>query len=496
MIGAGLLLGSALLVPGRALLDAQFAVDATAVSRPELMVPTSLAPLTPALGLWALLAGHLLAAAAGVLAVGRAGAVPGSPYDAEFDASPDDRSQRTRGTALLVALVTGAAAAIGLLLAPFSSAEAFLPADDVFTASGFLRYGLLALAVATGVAAAAGAGSTRPAVARGVLLGATLGVLAVTAPQIVAGLVVPRLSLAPGPLLALLAMTVLTVVVWVSNRPETDEADAEVSLESGGLHRAAGVLGLLAGVAALVAAFAANLVYTETGDRFGTYGNRLFIPCGLLVLALAAPLLFRRAADGVRPAFTVVLAAVPLVAASTLDDAFTATAATGAVRVGTGVWFAGLSVLLAAAAAVAAGLAGAAERDDVDVSEREINLALVGPLAAAGLFAIGAFGLPAVKAPGLVPPGIWTEFRLASWGLLLAALAVVAAVALAALSRPGRAGALLLGAAGLVGVRVLEFPLTSGRVDGATPGQAMWVALACVAALVVATMVAVGRARA
>ncbi|WP_285509274.1 hypothetical protein [Actinokineospora sp. NBRC 105648] len=496
VVAAGVLVGSALIAPGRLLVDTQLLVDPLLVSRPELMVPTSLAPLAPAAGLWLLLAGHVLVGAAGLLAAGRAGAESATGYAAEFDDHSDDRSARARGTSLLVALIAGTTAAVGFLLSPFTSTDAYQLARNVVDNPGLLRYGTLALAVATAVAAVFGAGSARPSVARGVLLGATLAVAAVAVPQIVAGLAVDRLGSAPGPYLAVFGLTVLTAIVWLFGRLAPPAEQAEVSLESGRVHRVAGVLGVLTGVAALVAAFGAQLVVTDGLEQPVTYSNRLFIPAGLLVLALAVALLVPRAASSVRPAFTVALAAVPLAGASTLDAAFTATGVSAAVRIGAGVWFACAALVLAIAAAVAAALAGGAERDDVDLTERRANLALSGPLAAAALFAVGAFGLPAVKAPELVPPGIWSEFRLASWGLLIAVLVVLVATAIAPVSRPPRAAALLLGAAGLVAVRLLEYPLTAGRAEGAGPGPGMWLSLACVAALVVSALVAVGsRAR-
>ncbi|SDD16601.1 hypothetical protein SAMN05216174_1081 [Actinokineospora iranica] len=490
---AGVLVGAALLAPGRALVDAQFLAEPLVASRPEIMVPTSLAPLTAGGGLWLLLGGHLAVAVAGLLAVGRAGAPLGTAYAAEFDDHSDDRSARARGISLFFALVAGSGAAVGLLLAPFVSADAFVLAGDVIESPAPARYGLLALAVATAAAAVFAAGSDRPAVARGVLTGVALAVLAVTGPQIAAGLVVDRLSPAPGPYFAALGIAAVTAAVWLLGRDAPEPEQREVSLESGRVHRVAGVLGLLAGAAALGAAFGDQLVVAAGIEAPVAYSNRLFVPAGLLVLGLSAALLVPRAAPAVRPAFTVALAAVPLAAAAALDGAFTATGVSDDVRVGPGVWSAGVALAFAVAAAVAGGIAGGAERDDVDLTERRVDLTLAGPLAAAALFAVGAFGLPAVKAPALVPPGIWAEFRLASWGLLLAVLVVLAVTVIAPASRPTRAAALLLGAAGLVGVRVLEFPLTAARAEQSAPGPGLWLSLACLAALVVGAATAVAR---
>jgi hypothetical protein len=106
------------------------------------------------------------------------------------------------------------------------------------------------------------------------------------------------------------------------------------------------------------------------------------------------------------------------------------------------------------------------------------------------LFAIGAFASPMIKAPGYTAPGIWTEFRLTSWGLLIGLVVVVAAAVIAALARPVRAAALLLGAAIVAGVHLLEFPMTSDRAADAQPAAGTWLSLACLVTLVVAAIAA------
>src|SRR5215207_8703145 len=68
-MSAGVLAGLAALAPGRALLDLQLLVAPWRAARPELLVSTSLAPLRPGAGAWALVLGHLATAVAGVLAL-------------------------------------------------------------------------------------------------------------------------------------------------------------------------------------------------------------------------------------------------------------------------------------------------------------------------------------------------------------------------------------------------------------------------------------------
>ncbi|MFC7617827.1 hypothetical protein ACFQV2_34900 [Actinokineospora soli] len=151
--------------------------------------------------------------------------------------------------------------------------------------------------------------------------------------------------------------------------------------------------------------------------------------------------------------------------------------------------------MLACATAVTAAVAGGAERDDVDLTERRYPLPVAAAAAVGALLAVGAWGLPVLTAPDLVAPGVWSGFRFASWGLLLGLGAVVAAAALAPASRPERGAALLLGAAALLGVRALEYPLTAARAAEGAPGQGLWLALAALAAFVVAAATAVSARR-
>ncbi|HEU5108293.1 MAG TPA: hypothetical protein VFT95_07025, partial [Micromonosporaceae bacterium] len=211
---------------------------------------------------------------------------------------------------------------------------------------------------------------------------------------------------------------------------------------------------------------------------------------------LGAALLVGRWSAAVRPAFTVSLAAVLVVGAGTLDAALTGAGISPDVHVGFGVWATGVAMALAVVAAICAGVAGSAERDEVDLTEGRLNQPVVVPAGAAGVLAIGAFALPAVRAPDFAAPGIWSDFRLGSWGLLLGLGVVIAVCVLAPLSRAERGASLLLGAAAVVGVHLLEFPLTSGRAAGATPGPGTWLSAAClVALLIAATAALVGGSR-
>ncbi|MPZ84758.1 MAG: hypothetical protein GEV28_31995 [Actinophytocola sp.] len=491
LTGAGVLTGAALLAPGRAIVDLQFMQDGLLVSRPELLVPTSLAQLTPGTGLWLLLGGHLATAGAGVLAAGRARAAPGSAYGLEVDAGPTSVNARSRAMGWALALAT--VAAVGLVMPPFRSNNAFLLGHDLIDSPNLVRVGLVLVVAAVLAGCAFAAGSARPAVARGVIVGVLAATAAVSLPAIVAGLAVDRLSPGPGPYLALIALTLLTIVIFVlrgvaGGDPSAGD-DTELELEAGRVHLVTGVLGVLAGVAALVGAFGPQLA-VDGLDEPVTYANRLLIPVGLLVCLLGATLLTNRWAATVRPAFVVSLGSVVLAGSATLDAAFTGSGISDSIHIGAGAWFAAAAVVIAAAAAVSAAVAGGAERDDVDLTERTVHMSVAAPVAAAILFSVGAFGFPMVTSPDFVAPGIWSEFRLTSWGLVIAMLVVIAAGVISTMARPARAAALLLGAAAVVGIHALELPLTGGRTTDAEAGSGTWLAMACCLAFLVAAGVA------
>ncbi|OLF12442.1 hypothetical protein BU204_29085 [Actinophytocola xanthii] len=488
LTGAAVLTGAGLLAPGRALVDLVFLRDGLSAARPEFLVPTTLADLRPAAGLWLLLAGHLAAAVAGVLAAGRAGAAPGSPYALELDESTTSVGSRRRALGWALAFAT--IAVVGLVMAPFQSDNAFLLDDDMIGASTLVGLGTVLIAVAVLGGCVYAAGAARSAVSAGVLLGVLVATAAVALPQIVAGLTVDLLRPAPGPYLALISLVLLTGLI-VSGRAgrERERGTAELTLEAGRVHLVTGVLGVLTGVASLIGAFGPQ-VTIEALDSPETYANRPLVPAGILVGSLGAALLYHRWAATVRPAFVVSLGAVVLVGASTLDAAFTGAGIGDDIHIGAGAWFAAVAVVLAAAAAVSGAVAGSTERDDVDLTERTVHTSVAAPVAAAILFSVGAFGLPMFTARDFVAPGIWTEFRLASWGLLIAMCVVIAASVIAAMARPARAAALLLGAAAVVGVHALEFPLTGDRAQDATAGSGTWLSLACCLALLVAAGIA------
>ncbi|MBP2322577.1 hypothetical protein JOF56_002962 [Kibdelosporangium banguiense] len=501
---AGVLIGGALLGIGLLFIDLQLVADALVVSRPELAVPTSLDPLAAGAGTWLLVAGHVLTIAAGAMVLLRAGAQPGSVIAAEFDESTEaEAAERKR--LLGWGLAFGGLTALGLAMPPFASDNAFIITPDLMNGPTLVLAGGLisVIAIVLGIVLA---GTARtPKLSRGVLLGVAIAVLAFLLPQQIAGYSVDWLHTDWRSYLATAGVAGLVAVALIRPKTKTAKQSAPVEYTAGRWHVIAGVLAILGGGAAILGRTSDLFVVeipTDTpisqtdvlvllsGVRPAEYANRLLLPAGLLLVVLGVLLLIRPVAALARPALSVAWVGIPFAGFLALDALFTATGTSSAIRSGAAAWWTVAAVLLAIGAAVCAMAAGAVERDDVDLTDRPSNIILMAPVAAAILFAIGAFGLPTMRAPEYVAPGIWSNFRLASWGLLIALIAVLIAAVLAARSRPSRAASLLLGSAALVAVRGLELPLTQERAEGITGGPGTWLSIACAAAFVISAFVA------
>ena len=530
---AGVLAGLAALAPGRAILDLQLLVAPWRAARPELLVSSSLAPVRPGLAVWALLLGHLVTAVAGLLAVlavrtlpGGAGASGAAGGAGLPGAAPG--AARAGSPALTAALCLGALTAAGLVSAPFRSADPYLLPRGAADAPPLVMLGSLVLAasvvVAACLAAVAAVAADRDA-GRGSLLGVAAGVLAVAVPPVLAAGLTPALRVSWGPLAALAGAGGLAVLTRLAGRDRAART-GELSLPAlDWLHAAAGALAVLAGLAAVLGA-AVHQVSVPAGEPQPVlYPVRLLVPAGLLLAVLGAAVLLgsavsgrsglgrsgpgrpglgrsglgrpglgsgggRRLAAALRPALAVAWASVALAGMAALDAALTATQISG-VGAGAGVWSTAVALLAAPAAGCVAAIAGSVERDDVDLSELRAapTVAAVSVLAAA--LAVPAFWLPLRAAPGYAEAGLWSNFQVASWGLLAAASAVLAAALVAPWSRPPRAVALLLGAAAVLAVRLAQLPLTGGRAGpAATVAAGTWFTLACLVALLVAALLA------
>lgn len=477
---SAVLVGAAVLAPGRIGMDLQFLVDPAGAARPEVLQLRSLAAFTPALGFWLLVAGHLAVLLAGVVAVRGGGREAGAGTH--------------RQGVLAMVLCAGVLGAVGVLLAPFRSDNPFLVVQPALDGPLPTLIGSALVAFAVSGGAGLLAGSTDPDFARGGLLGIGAALAAVAVPPLVSVLVLEDLRFEWGPVLALVAALALAALGIPAGRAE--EPDSEVDdLRLPALTRLltlAGMFALLAGAVAVLAAVTPHVSMPFGLRDPSLYPARMLWPAGVVVLLVGAGLLVPPAALRLRPVLPVVWVVLPLAAAGSLDAVFTAVQAAGAeVRIGA--WAAGLALLPAAVAAVLATIAGAVERDDVDLTEMAMRRSVLVPSLVALLLGAGAFSFPVLTAPSYTAPGVFTAFGTTSWGLVLAMAAVVGATVLAPMCRPQRAAALLSGSALVVVVRVVQYPLTSGRLPESAPGIGLWFGIACLVVLV-ATAIAASRA--
>jgi hypothetical protein len=491
-LAAGLVIGYAALAPGRALVDLQLVLDAELAARPELLVPTSLAPLRPAAGAVALLAGHLLTAVAGVLAALPARPGVEAPEDPDEPVDPLDPVPGARPGLLVLALGLGAALAVGLLMAPFSSGNAYLLGRSALDSPGWTLTGAVLLAVLAPGAACLLASSPDPARARGGLFGVAAGSTAVAAPALAAGLLTPQLHPSWGPVTVLMAAAGLAGCALAVGR--TGDAGPRTDLvlpAAGRLQLVAAAAALLAGGLALLGSLTPAIAAGDVATP-AVSAARLLVPAAVVLLALGGALLLPEdRAAAARPALAVAWVVVPLSAAAVLDTVLTA-AEIADVGPGPGAWATLVAVPVAVVAGACCALAGAVERDDVDVSALAARPADRPLLLAAGLvmvLAVPAFALPVATGTNYRAGAIDPASGLTAWGLLTGLVAVALAAVVAVRCRPVRGAALLVGAGLVVAVRLAEFPLVAARVDGMAAGPGTWASLACLVALVAAVAV-------
>ncbi|UUV35422.1 hypothetical protein NQK81_18905 [Amycolatopsis roodepoortensis] len=520
-LAAGLVLGLTALAPGRLLLDLQLLADGSLAARPELFLADRLLALPPAgPGLWPLVAGHLLTLAAGAFAAGAA------RDEAELAGELDGR-RRWR----LLGPVLGVAGGVGLLLAPFGSGNAYLLAKNAFEGPTVALAGYLLLAALLPLTALVAVSSPSAEVGKGGFAGAGLAALAVGVPPVIAGLVVDRLSVAPGSVVVTVAG--LALVGLAFTRFDVAEAGEAVTGDMAGEAKlpglfwwrlATGGLALLAAAAATAGALAPVLKANGPAPAPETPARWLLLGAAVV---LAVPALFvfvPRLSAFARGVVAATWAGVVLAGAAVLSAALSVTedkAVDPALfgvdlpvplpdkvgfSAGPGVTWTFIALVLAAVAALAAVITGVVERDVSDDDNAELDTGLDGtraggnvltPLVAAAVLAIAAFGTPVFTAPGYTAPGLWSDFGAASWGLLGALAVVLGLYALVPRSRPAAAASALAGAALVLGLRAAELPLVGSEYDGSSAGIGFWLALAgAVVTLVTAGMAVAGARRA
>ncbi|KZB82150.1 hypothetical protein [Amycolatopsis regifaucium] len=516
-LAAGLVLGLTALAPGRLLLDLQLLADGSLASRPELFLADRLLAMPQAgLGLWALVAGHLLTLAAGVFAAGTA-------RDESELAGALDGQRRWR----LLGPVLAVAGGIGLLLPPLSSGNAYLLAKNAFEAPTVAMAGYLLLAAVLPFTVLVAVSSPSAGVGKGGFAGAALAVLAVGVPPVVAGLVVDRLSVAPGSVvvaiagLALLGLAFTRFDVAEGGESATGDLAGEAKLPGLFWWRlATGGLALLAAGAAVAGALTSVLKANgatpvpETPSRWLLLGAAaaLAVP-GLFVFVPRLSAFARGVVAATWSGVVLAGAAVLSAALSVTEDKAVDPAQFGVdlplpdkvgFSAGPGVTWTFIALVLAAVAALAAVVTGVVERDDNDATAEDdagmdgtpANGTVLTPVVAAAVLAIAAFGTPVFTAPGYTAPGLWSDFGAASWGLLGALAVVLGLYALVVRSRPVAAASALSGAALVLGLRAAELPLVGSEYEGASAGAGFWLALsAAVVSLAAAGMAVTGSRR-
>jgi hypothetical protein len=457
---------------GRLLSDVQIAFDALSVGRPELFRPATLDALGAAPGLWLLVLGHLLTLAAGVLAAGRAGV-------------PADESEQREQNHVLLFIAVAALATIGLLGDTYSSSDAYLLARSPWDLPIVGLVGGFAIAAAPLVAAAFGGSSPDSDTRRGNQLGVALGIAAVAAPPLVAAVAADGLGVTWGPIVALVAAVVLVAMFFLLNEGKEKE-EAEIALPTlGKMHAAAGVFAVLAAVAVLAGAAAPQLVVV-IGEAPEFFAARLIWPAGIALAVLGLLMFARGIAGAVRPALVMATYAVSLATTASVQ-AVLAASESSLAQPGSGFWLLTAAAPLGVIAVVCAAVAGAMERENAEPRKRqELPIAELGAVLLAGLFAAGAFAFPTMRGTDYTAPSIIAGDPIESGPLLGSLLVLIIALVVALRSRPERGAGLLAGAALVAGVRALELPLTGGRIEGVSAGPGTWLALACVAALLVA----------
>jgi hypothetical protein len=514
-LAAGLVLGLTALTPGRLLLDLQLLADGSLASRPELFLADRLLALPPVgAGLWSLVAGHLLTLAAGAFAAGTA-------RDESELAGALDGQRRWR----LLGPVLAVAGGLSLLLPPLGSGNAYLLAKNAFEGPTVAMAGYLLLAALLPLTVLVAVSSPSAGVGKGGFAGAALAALAVGVPPVVAGLVVDRLSVAPGSVvvtiagLALLGLAFTRFDVAEGGEAATGDLAGEAKLPGLFWWRlATGGLALLAAGSAVAGALTPVLKANgatpvpETPSRWLLLGAAVVLAVPALFVFVPKLSAFARGVVAATWAGVVLAGAAVLSAAlSVTEDKAVDPAQFGVdlplpdkvgFSAGPGVTWTFIALLLAAVTALAAVVTGVVEREDNDAAADDAGMdgtrangTVVTLVVAAAVLTIAAFGTPVFTAPGYTVPGLWSDFGAASWGLIGALAVVLGLYALVVRSRPAAASSALIGAALVLDLRAAEWPLVGSEYEGASAGAGFWLALSAAVVSFVAAGIAVAGSR-
>ncbi|MFD4182590.1 hypothetical protein [Rhodococcus sp. NPDC058514] len=533
-VAGTVLAGAGAVSVGLVVLDLHLLDDPINANRLELFRPLTAASLGAGPGAYAILAGHGLAAAAGLL--GLVAAARASHADGYGHSDYPDHDGASVGGRIGSGLSTLAVAAAAVLAAalfapPLRSTDPVLlvPAVIESAAANSLGVGMIGVAVLIVVAAALAAIS--PLAAAGAVVGAAVAALGVAGPRLVAGLVAgDGVSVGPGSVVAVAACASLIAVgcaipMTAAARARRglaqllarSEAAAEAApavertskssksakssaralaaaaerTRVGRWHVATAVVGIGAGLLGAVGALLPVLSVPGGAQEPTILATRVVLVAGVVLVTACLWLLLSEFAAVVRPAVGVLWAAQVMAVAAVLQAVVLAEDLPG-VGPGPGAALLALSAVAAAATGLLALCAGSAERDGIDTSVDlpvRLPVLIVGSVAA--LASVAALGLPLYRGVDFGPDSFaqW-PWGWDLWGRALLAVAVIAAVLVAGRSRPARGAALLVGAATGMSVYLIGWPLTSARVAEPAMGVGALCAVVAVVLLSVSAFVA------
>ncbi|MFF0815939.1 hypothetical protein ACFYVR_12430 [Rhodococcus sp. NPDC003318] len=518
-----ILAGAGAVAVGTTVLDLALWTDAIDANRLELFRPLTAAHLDPGPGAVAVVAGHLCAVIAGVLgsvAIARASQQDG--YGSEhpdLDGSPV--GGRIGAPAAVVAVGAGLLVAGASFGVPWTSTDPVLVVRPLLGSAAPTAIGvaLVALAVLVVVASALAAGAT--AVAAAAVVGAGFGALSVFGSRAVVGAVAgDGVATGAGSVLAAAAAVtliliglLLPLVVDRRSRPATGPApavptpasrqdgtpkaraaaaDARARTRLGRWHAAAGLTGIGAGLLAAVGSLLPVLTLPDGVGHPQILATRVTLVAGVVLVLACVWLLLSEFAAVVRPAVGVLWAALVAAVAEVLQ-AWVVAADLPAVGIGPGAVLLALSALAAAATGLLAWCAGSVEREGLDMSgdaaPRAAVLAVGVPAALVSTIAL-ALPLYTGAGDGAETVAHW-PWGWGQWGRAILAVTVVLTVVVAARARPARAAVGSLGAAIAMGVYLIGWPLTSGRISEPVVGPGAWGAILGVALFAATAVVAV-----
>ncbi len=482
----GLLAGAGLMSIGFVLLDTDLFRDAINANRFELFRPETAAALTPGPGAYCVLAGHALGVVAGVLGMvmlSRAAMLDG--YGQTDDPESAGRATAVRAGAVASLGVAAAAVVVVVLLfrTAWNSVDPVIVAGPAIEAAWTALAAALALGAAVGIVVAAALASSAILVAGGAIVGAGCSLLGLFGSRFVAGVVDDRLESTPATTIAAVAALVLLIagaglpalVAYRERRAQTRDADSHRPVDLfagvpsvGRWHAIAGSAGI--GTAVLVGVGALLPILSVPAGRAApdVFATRVALVAAVVLLIASVWLLLSEFALTVRPAVGVLCGAVVMAAAAVLDATVEGQQVSD-VGVGPGSILISIGVLAAASTGLLTWIAGSAEREDIDLSaEVDVDRRLLVAGSVAATVSVVALGVPLYSGPNASATSFALPWGWDAWGQALFGVVVVMTVIVAARSRPARAAALVVGAAAGMGIYLASWPLTIGRIAGAS----------------------------